>query len=50
MKKTYIAPDVEILNIGMEEMIAASDPKVFTDPVDAGDADSRDILFEGFLF
>ena len=42
MKKTYIAPEMMVENIELESMIAASDPKVFTDEVNASNAESRD--------
>ena len=42
MKKTYISPDMETIEIKMVGMLAASDPKILTDPIDSGDAESRE--------
>lgn len=37
--KTYIKPEMDVVNITMESMIAESDgPKVFTDPVSTEEA------------
>ena len=41
MKKTYIAPAMEMTEIKMVSMIAASDPTVQTDPIAPGAAESR---------
>ena len=55
--KTYIKPEMDVVNITVENMIAASDPKVFTDPVsieEAGIKDMENILdvsnITGFSF
>ena len=48
MKKTYKAPAIELTEIKMESMIAASGPIVLTDPADPETAQSKifDILFD----
>lgn len=38
MKKTYIAPEMEMVNIETVNMIAASDPKVYSTPVSPSSA------------
>lgn len=44
MKKTYIAPEMEVTEIAMVNMIAASDPKVLggTLPPSSSEAPTRD--------
>jgi hypothetical protein len=49
MEKTYIAPEMEMTEIKMDSMIAASDPTVHTDPIAPGAAESREI-FDDRLF
>lgn len=48
MKKTYIAPEMEVTEIAMVNMIAASDPKVLggTLPPSSSEAPIRDFDFD----
>lgn len=48
MKKTYIAPEMEVTEIAMVNMIAASDPKVLggTLPPSSSEAPTRDFDVE----
>lgn len=45
MKKTYIAPKMEMTEIKMASMIAASDPKVMTSELNYSEAESRESRF-----
>jgi hypothetical protein len=53
MKKTYMKPELEVLNVKCAQMIAASLPVYDTEEVNSGDVLSRDgeLLFdEGLPF
>ena len=48
MKKTYIVPSIEVMQIKRVNLLTASNPGVYTTPVDPGSAGSREDDFDLF--
>lgn len=46
MKKTYIVPSIEVMQIKGANLLTASNPGVYTTPVDPGSAGSRECDFD----
>ena len=46
MKKTYIVPSIEVMQIKGANLLTVSNPGVYTTPVDPGSADSREFEWD----
>lgn len=48
MKKTYIVPSIEVMQIKGANLLTASNPGVYTTPVDPGSAGSPGLEMDDF--